>query len=270
MTLIPVSVVLLTRNSARSLRAYFASMREVDDIVVLDGGSTDGTTEFCRRQPNCRVFSQDPRGIDAAGYITDFSLQRNYGHRLARHSWILYVDADEVGHPALLAEVRAVIARGVPGVYYARRVFTQNGWRVVTLPWTSSDQIRLFHTSCVRGCQRPVHEKLAVLPGAQRGKLMAEVIVPLEDATRLRRKYDRYLSIEARANANIPFVRWLRWILLRNLWSIVRRFCGAVLVRFLPVRGPRYPWRLEWEQWRYSFLLIQRTCPCARKARNRA
>lgn len=261
---LPVSTVLLTKNNAKSLPAYFASMREVDDIILLDGGSTDGTLELAAREPNVRVFPQDPRYLDKDGRIIDFSGVRNAGYAKARHPWILCVDADESATPKLLAEVRRVVERGEPGVYAIRRRFTLDGREVVVMPGTTSDQIRLFHTSRVRGCVRPVHERLDILPGTHRGTLDIEVDVPLPDPATVRPKYDRYLAIEVAHNRNITFGRWFRWIFLRTLLSLPRRLAVIVIVRLLPRRGPRYPLALEWEQVRYSLLLLWRTAPWRR------
>jgi glycosyltransferase involved in cell wall biosynthesis len=256
-----VSTVLLTRNNAATLPAYFASMRDVDDIIVLDGGSTDATLEIARAQRNVRIFRQNPAFLDDDGRIIDFSSVRNEGYALARHPWILCVDADEEASPELLREVRRVVAEGRPGVYYVRRRFTHGGKPVVAFEKSVTDHVRLFHRSVVRGCVRPVHERLDVLPGAYRGMLGADVIVPILPAPVLRRKYDRFIEIEARANANISFRRWFRWILLRNTIAIIRRSLVSLLSRFIPRRGPRMPWSFDREQIRYSWLLMWRTMP---------
>ena len=260
MTPIAVSTVLLTKNSEASLPKYLASMTEVDDIVALDGGSTDGTLKLLEGRPNVRVFPQHPDFLEN-GRIVDFASMRNYGYGLCTHPWILCVDSDEAASPQLLAEVRAIVERGEPGVYYARRLFTVGGKPVVNLTASASDQIRLFHRAVAPGCVRPVHERVIVLPGAKKGMLKETITVPLPTAAASRPKYDRYLAIEVAKNGGISWGRWFRWLLLRNLWSTVRRCAVIVLVRLLPKRGPRYPLELEYEQLRYVWLLTWRTCP---------
>jgi len=261
-----VSTVLLTKNCAGTLSAYFASMQEVDDIILMDGGSTDGTIELAKAQSNCRIFPQNPRFIDEQGYITDFSSIRNEGYDLARHKWILCIDADETASAKLLAEVRHIVETGKSGVYFAHRIFYYKGKPVVYLKKSASDQIRLFHLDSVRGCVKPVHEKLDVLPGSYRGMLDIELHIPLPPVEGVRRRYDRYLNIEVRHNKDIQLLRWFRWIFLRNLIAIPRRILVSVLTRLIPKRGPRYPYALEWEHWRYSWLLIWRTCPLFRRS----
>jgi glycosyltransferase involved in cell wall biosynthesis len=236
-------------------------MREVDDIILLDGGSTDGTLELARAQPNVRVFPQNPRYLDENGYIVDFASVRNEGYARATHPWILCVDSDEEVSPQLLAEVRRVISGGTVGVYYVRREFYYRGKPVVTFRRSTSDHVRLFHKDCVRGCVKPIHERLDIVPGAFRGLLDAGITVPLASLESMRRKYDRFVDIEARSYADIQFGRWFRWIFLRNILTIMRRPLLALAVRLVPKTGQRFPWGYEWEQMRYSWLLIWKTFP---------
>lgn len=264
MSAINVSTVLLTRNSAASLPKYLASMAEVDDIVALDGGSTDGTLELLKAAPNVRVFSQPAEFLDD-GYIVDFAGVRNYGCGLCRHPWILCVDSDEEMDESLLSEVRQIVEEGRVGVYRVRRLFTVRGEPVVTFSSSAGDQIRLFHRSAVTGWARPVHEKLILRPDVHSETLRGTITVPLPPAREVRPKYDRYLAIEVANNADISWGRWFRWLLLRNAWSTVRRFVVATILLLSPKRGPRYPLELQWEQLRYVWLLTWRTCPLVRR-----
>lgn len=268
MTSIKVSTVLLTKNSEASLPRYLASMTEVEDIVALDGGSTDGTLKLLGGHPNVRVFPQNPDFLES-GRIVDFASMRNFGYGLCKYPWILCVDSDEAASPKLLAEVREIVEHGEPAVYYARRLFTVGGKPVVTLSVSASDQIRLFHRAVAPGCVRPVHERVIVLPGAKKGLLSETITVPLPTGAASRPKYDRYLAIEAANNAGISWRKWLRWLLLRNIWSTFRRCLTIVAVRLIPKRGPRYPLDLEYEQLRYVWLLTWRTCPLIGASRTR-
>lgn len=265
MTRIPVSTVLLTKNSASSLPKYLASMKEVDDIVALDGGSTDGTLELLASQPNVRVFQQPAECLNE-GYIVDFAGVRNFGCDRCKHPWIVCVDSDEEMDPTLLSEIGRVIDENRIGVYRVQRLFTVCGKPVVTFSSTASDQVRFFHRSAVAGWVRSVHERLIVHPDAHVDTLRGSITVPLPTRREVRAKYDRYLRIEVSSNADISLSRWFRWLLLRNIWSTIRRFFVAIAVLLLPKRGPRYPIGLQWEQLRYVWILTWRTCPLVRRA----
>jgi glycosyltransferase involved in cell wall biosynthesis len=65
----------------------------VDRIVVVDGGSTDGTVEWCKRM-GAEVFHRPFRN--------NFSDQRNFALSLLDTDWVYFHDADERLEPTLI------------------------------------------------------------------------------------------------------------------------------------------------------------------------
>src|SRR6476660_991422 len=57
-----LSIVILTRNEARNIVDCVRSARFADEVVVLDSGSTDGTTELARAEGATVSTSGDWRG----------------------------------------------------------------------------------------------------------------------------------------------------------------------------------------------------------------
>ncbi len=88
-----VSLVVTVRNEATSLPALLASIaaqtQVPDEVVVVDGGSTDGTVAvlqaFATKQPKLNVHIIEQPGNIAVG--------RNTGIKAARHDWIAMTDA---------------------------------------------------------------------------------------------------------------------------------------------------------------------------------
>ena len=83
-----LSAVMIVRDAERHLAEALAALAGVvDETVVVDTGSSDGTVAIARRF-GCRVFSFP--------WCDDFSLAKNFAVEQARCRWILSVDADEV------------------------------------------------------------------------------------------------------------------------------------------------------------------------------
>ena len=53
--MIPVSVTILTCNSARHLAKVLAALRQFEEVVVLDSGSKDETLTIAKSFPNVRI-----------------------------------------------------------------------------------------------------------------------------------------------------------------------------------------------------------------------
>lgn len=82
-----LSVVVLTKNAEAQIASCLESVRWADEIVIVDGLSTDRTAEICRRY-NAKIVEHRFEG--------DFGQERNIGNDHATGDWILQLDADEV------------------------------------------------------------------------------------------------------------------------------------------------------------------------------
>ena len=87
-----LSVVIITKNEESRIGRCLESVRWVDEIVVVDGMSTDRTVEICR-QFGARVI---PHAFEGS-----FAKERNIGMEQATGDWVLQIDADDVVTPAL-------------------------------------------------------------------------------------------------------------------------------------------------------------------------
>jgi rSAM/selenodomain-associated transferase 2 len=82
-----LSVVVPVLDEARRIRDHLLTLQRVgglDEIVVVDGGSRDGTPDIARGVPGVRVLSA-PRGR---------GMQLNAGARAARGDVLLFLHAD--------------------------------------------------------------------------------------------------------------------------------------------------------------------------------
>ncbi len=87
-----ISGCLIVRNESKNLAACLESIRDrVDEIVVVDTGSTDGTQDIARAY-GARVIQ--------SRWNDSFAEARNVARDHARGEWILAIDADEVLLPS--------------------------------------------------------------------------------------------------------------------------------------------------------------------------
>ena len=120
-----VSVLIPTYNRqahvVRAVDSVLAQTAPVDEIIVIDDGSTDGTSEAIRRQygPRVRVLQQENQGVSAA---------RNYGIREARGEWIAFLDSDDFWLPTKIErQVEALTALGGGfGLCFTDNIFSGN------------------------------------------------------------------------------------------------------------------------------------------------
>jgi len=152
-SLTPISAVLITLNEERRLAAALESVRFCDEILVLDGGSTDRTREIAEAA-GARVEFRAWEG---------FTAQRNHAVAAARHDWILAVDADERITPALRAEIEALRAAGFAHAGYRipRVAFYLGRW-IRGTDWYPDPQLRLFDRRRGRWTGGLVHESVRV------------------------------------------------------------------------------------------------------------
>lgn len=86
------SLIMLTRNNLAYTKLCLESIRkhtrEPYEVIVVDNGSTDGTTEYLRSQPDVRLIEN--------GYNLGFALGNNRGLREARGTYIVFLNNDVV------------------------------------------------------------------------------------------------------------------------------------------------------------------------------
>ena len=103
----PLSAVLITRNAAAVLESCLDSLAFVDEIVVVDSASTDGTRELAERK-GARVVQKEWLG---------FGRQKQFAVEQAKNDWVLCLDADERVSPQLAASIERELAAPSSPVY---------------------------------------------------------------------------------------------------------------------------------------------------------
>lgn len=145
-----ISICILTKNAATTLKATLESVRSFSEVILLDNGSTDDTCAIGESYPNVRVHKTPFIG---------FGPLRNQAAQLATNDWIFSLDSDEVLSPALMQELSQLTLNPKLAYVFPRHNF-YNGKRIRGCGWDPEYIARLYHRSNARFSDAQVHEEL--------------------------------------------------------------------------------------------------------------
>ena len=87
-----ISACLIVKNEEEMLEPCLKSLQGVvDEIIVVDTGSTDGTIDIIKKY-DCNLQHFE--------WINDFAAARNYAKSFATGDFMLVIDADERAEPS--------------------------------------------------------------------------------------------------------------------------------------------------------------------------
>ncbi len=140
-----ISVCIIAGNEEENIRRCLESVRWADETIVVDSFSTDRTREI--------ALEYTPRVVQHRwlGYIGQKVLAKS----LARHPWVMFVDADEEVSDELRREILRTFDAGIPeavaGFDFPRMVWFLGRW-IRHGEWYPDIKLRLFRKrlgSCV-------------------------------------------------------------------------------------------------------------------------
>lgn len=123
---IPISAVLITLDAEKHLDQVLGALALCDEILVLDSGSKDRTREIALAH-GARFEHRDFDG---------YGPQKRTAVALARHDWILSVDADEILDESCLSAIAAIDWD---------RADPHMAFRILRRPFVGSKEIRHGH-----------------------------------------------------------------------------------------------------------------------------
>ncbi|HIK26538.1 MAG: tetratricopeptide repeat protein [Oscillatoriaceae bacterium SKYG93] len=96
-----LTLCMLVKNEEATLPACLGSVKDVvDEIVVLDTGSSERTSDIAK-DFGARVYTCE--------WSNDFAVARNQSLKYATGDWILVLDADEVLVPEVIPQIKEAI-----------------------------------------------------------------------------------------------------------------------------------------------------------------
>jgi glycosyltransferase involved in cell wall biosynthesis len=198
----PLSCCIITRNEADRIGRTLDSVKGLcDEIVVIDSGSTDDTVAIAKSY-GAKVFFNP---------WTGYGPQKRFAEDMARHDWVLGLDADEVVTPALRDEITNLMNMGMD--YCAYRFKIKNVYPGKDKPRLWADYhnyVRLYNRHIVRYSQSPVHDTVDTGKNAV-GQLKASVThFSARSYAHIRAKLDSYTDLQSKT-------------LKKSIWIIAMR-----------------------------------------------
>lgn len=146
-----ISVVIITKNEAAIIkRTIAACLQFSDDILVADTGSVDETCALAE-QAGARVVQIQWQGYGASKHAAVL---------LAKHNWVLSIDADEIPDTKLQNELIHINLHSIPAntlisLRFNNYVLEQ---KMKYGMWRSFSKVRMFNKSFANWNQNQAHE----------------------------------------------------------------------------------------------------------------
>ncbi len=147
-----ITICILAKNSAQTLRAALDSASVFPEIILLDNGSTDDTIQIAQTYPNVKVIRQEFIGFGAL---------RNVAASHAKYDWILALDTDEILSADLLREI-SLLSLESKTVYSIPRHNFYNHKHIKGCGWSPDRVVRLYNRTSTRYSDAEVHESVKI------------------------------------------------------------------------------------------------------------
>lgn len=188
MSQLPISVCITTKNSVDTIEECLQSVVEwVDEIVVLDCNSTDGTLDICEKY-GATIYQHEFKG---------FTRLKQKAINKVKNEWVLILDADEIVSEALRKEIGMKLGKNSAFAYYIPFKTQMFGkWMHITpepKPRLAKKRALLFKGTYV-------HEGIAIKKEFHNKteKLSSPIYhYTYEDVSDYMKKFDQYTSLEA-------------------------------------------------------------------------
>ncbi len=152
-----ISAVIITNNEEKNIGRCLASLEGVvNEVIVIDSGSTDQTREICQ--------SYGVTWVDQPWL--GYGAQKNLGNSIAANPYILSLDAGEALSPELRAAILEV-SPNLSGAYSMNRKTNYCGKWINHCGWYPDRKIRLFPHRKGQWNLANVHEELVFPQGFQ-------------------------------------------------------------------------------------------------------
>jgi glycosyltransferase involved in cell wall biosynthesis len=209
-----ISIIIITLNEEKHIARCIESVGWANQIIVVDSGSKDNTVKIAK-------------SLGAEVYETDwpgYGPQKQRALELAKHEWILSLDADEFLDVQAYQNIQKTINTTKIDAFRLpiRMVFQNKKMRFAN---SDNKHIRLFRRQKARFSPDIVHEKVILESGSETAYLPATILhESYEDWHDALHKMNHYSSLSAnqkkyashRKNKILGAIFGATWMFMRN------------------------------------------------------
>jgi len=147
-----ISAVIITKNEEANIERCLTSISWVDEIVVVDSGSTDRTLEICKKY-NCKIIETEWLG---------FGSTKKLAVDNATYDWIFSIDSDEEVTGILKSKIELILTDPKNNGYRIKRKSFYLERLIKHCGWNSDFPLRLFNKNFGNFNDKEVHESVVL------------------------------------------------------------------------------------------------------------
>ncbi len=142
-----ISVVIIVKDGMQSMGECLEALKDFDDVVVFDNGSSDGTQALCRTFQNVNLVE---------GKFIGFGPTKKLASTYAKYEWILSLDSDEIVTEDFVRTLKATSlddnsVYAIKRINYYKNIEIKHGWSNDILP-------RIYNRKKTNVSDKLVHE----------------------------------------------------------------------------------------------------------------
>ena len=177
-----ISAVLIVKNEVKVLARCIESLGGLDQIVVHDTGSTDGTQDLARK------LGADVSSTKIKPF--HFALARNEARKKATGDWVLSIDADEVLVKGGIGAIRDAVGKKPASIFRVRHVDMDPTGNSTLPTWKK----RIFLSTRYEWKWR-VHERLFSVSNAELAENLPDCILKHRPAAKRTKRRAQNLKL---------------------------------------------------------------------------
>ncbi len=209
-----ISAIVITLNEEKRIQACLDSISWVDEIIVVDSGSTDRTRQIANGMVTRLVESE----------WLGFAETKALAVKHTTGDWILWVDADEIVPDSLSAEIRSRVGQdgNIMGFMVPRKAIFLGKW-IRHCGWYPGYVCRLFKREHGEFTGRLVHESVTI--DGRTDRLKNHLIHYTDDSLEhYLHKFNKYTTLGARQLQQDGNAFHLKDLILRPPFMFVKMY----------------------------------------------